>query len=62
MSADTRLNRPASSLKGLRYFQIGWSPAPLGRLDVFYSAPPTVTGFYLIDALIARDFELSARR
>src|SRR5215813_325384 len=36
------------------YFLLGWSPAPLGRLDVFYSAPPTVTGFYLIDTLIAR--------
>jgi len=22
------------------YFKLGWSPAPLGRLDVFYSAPP----------------------
>src|SRR3984893_18499522 len=40
------------------YFLLGWSPAPLGRLDVFYSAPPQVTGFYLIDALIARDFEV----
>jgi ABC-type dipeptide/oligopeptide/nickel transport system permease component len=39
------------------YFKLGWSPAPLGRLDVFYSAPPAVTGFYLLDALIARDFE-----
>src|SRR5882762_7126854 len=39
------------------YFRLGWSPAPLGRLDVFYSAPNGVTGFYLIDALIARDFE-----
>src|SRR2546426_5039324 len=39
------------------YFRLGWSPAPLGRLDVFYSAPPAMTGFYLIDALIARDFE-----
>jgi ABC-type dipeptide/oligopeptide/nickel transport system permease component len=39
------------------YFKLGWSPAPLGRLDVFYSAPPSVTGFYLVDALIARDFE-----
>jgi len=39
------------------YFKLGWSPAPLGRLDVFYSAPTTVTGFYLIDSLIARDFE-----
>ena len=41
----------------LFYFRLGWSPAPLGRLDVFYSAPPQVTGFYLIDFLIARDFE-----
>jgi peptide/nickel transport system permease protein len=41
----------------LFYFRLGWSPAPLGRLDVFYSAPPQVTGFYLIDSLIARDFE-----
>ncbi len=38
------------------YFILQWSPAPLGRLDVFASAPPTVTGFYLIDSLIARDF------
>ena len=37
------------------YFVLNWSPAPLGRLDVFASAPPTVTGFYLIDSLIARD-------
>jgi peptide/nickel transport system permease protein len=40
------------------YFRLGWSPAPLGRLDVFYSAPPPVTGFYLIDSSIARDFGL----
>src|SRR6201984_1817608 len=39
------------------YYLLGWAPAPLGRLDVFYSTPPTVTGFYLIDTLIARDFE-----
>jgi ABC-type dipeptide/oligopeptide/nickel transport system permease component len=35
------------------YYQLGWAPAPLGRLDVFFSPPPTVTGFYLIDSLIA---------
>jgi dipeptide transport system permease protein len=35
------------------YYQLGWAPAPLGRLDVFYDTPPTVTGFYLIDSLIA---------
>ncbi|MCB1545417.1 MAG: ABC transporter permease, partial [Rhodoblastus sp.] len=38
-------------------FLLGWAPAPLGRLDVFASAPPTVTGFYLVDSLIVRDFE-----
>ncbi len=40
------------------YFKLGWAPAPLGRLDVFYSAPPTITGFYLIDSLITGDFEV----
>src|SRR5262249_61870593 len=30
-----------------------WSPAPLGRCALFYSPPPPVTGFYLIDSLIA---------
>src|SRR6202049_638364 len=40
------------------YYLLGWSPAPLGRLDVFFSAPPAVTGFYLIDSLIARNGEL----
>ncbi len=39
------------------YYILGWSPAPLGRLDVFYSAPPNVTGFYLIDSLIAGEWE-----
>ena len=37
------------------YYLLGWAPAPLGRLDVFFSAPPQVTGFYLIDSLIAGD-------
>src|SRR6201997_749093 len=41
----------------LFYFQLGLAAGPLGRLDVFYSAPDTVTGFYLIDTLIVRDFE-----
>ena len=40
------------------YFRLGWAPAPLGRLDVFYDAPPTVTGFYLIDSLLAGNLEL----
>jgi peptide/nickel transport system permease protein len=39
------------------YYLAGWSPAPLGRLDVYSSAPPHWSGFYLIDSLIAGDFE-----
>jgi len=39
------------------YFRLGWAPAPLGRLDAFASAPPAVTGFYVIDSLVAGDFE-----
>ncbi|MFL6797088.1 MAG: ABC transporter permease [Xanthobacteraceae bacterium] len=37
------------------YYLLGWAPAPLGRLDVFYSAPPQVSGFYLIDSVLAGD-------
>jgi len=40
------------------YYLLGWAPAPLGRLDVFFSPPPHVTGFYLIDSLIAGNGEL----
>ncbi len=40
------------------YYQLGFAPAPLGRLDVFYSAPPSMTGSYLIDSLIAGDGEV----
>ena len=39
------------------YYLLGWAPSPLGRLDIFYSAPPHVTGFYLIDSLLAGDIE-----
>jgi peptide/nickel transport system permease protein len=38
------------------YYVLGWSPAPLGRIDVFATTPPSVTGFYLVDSIIARDF------
>lgn len=39
------------------YYLLGWSPSPLGRLDFVYVPPPHVTGFYLIDSLLAGDFE-----
>jgi ABC-type dipeptide/oligopeptide/nickel transport system permease component len=38
------------------YYRLGWAPAPLGRLDIFFSAPPNITGFYTIDALLVGDF------
>ena len=37
------------------YYLQGWAPAPLGRLDVYFSAPPRHTGFYLIDSLLVGD-------
>jgi peptide/nickel transport system permease protein len=40
------------------YYLLGIAPAPLGRLGIFYSPPPQVTGFYLIDSLIAGDGEV----
>ena len=40
------------------YYLLGWAPAPLGRLDILYSAPPLVTGLYLIDAALAGDGEV----
>src|SRR5271168_4621252 len=39
------------------YFKLGWSPAPIGRLDAFATAPRDITGFYLIDSLMSGDFE-----
>ena len=38
------------------YYLLGVAPAPLGRLDIFFSPPPQITGFYLIDSAIARDW------
>ncbi len=40
------------------YFLLGWAPSPIGRLDVFFDPPPQITGFYLIDSLIARQPEI----
>jgi len=39
------------------YFLLGVAPSPVGRLDVSFPAPPTVTGLYLVDSLLARDME-----
>nr|WP_319386363.1 ABC transporter permease [uncultured Roseibium sp.] len=39
------------------YYLLGIAPSPLGRLDFIYIEPDQVTGFYLIDAAIAGDWE-----
>ena len=39
------------------YFVLGWSPAPIGRLDAFATAPPQITGFYVFDSLVTGNFE-----
>ncbi len=37
------------------YYQLGWAPSPLGRLDFIYLPPPEITGFYVVDALLVGD-------
>ena len=32
---------------------LGWLPGPIGRLDPIVEAPPTVTGLYTVDSLLA---------
>jgi ABC-type dipeptide/oligopeptide/nickel transport system permease component len=34
---------------------LGWAPAPTGQLGLAATPPPTVTGFLLVDSLLARD-------
>jgi peptide/nickel transport system permease protein len=40
------------------YYLIGIAPSPLGRIDVSFSPPPSITGLFLVDSLLARDLEL----
>jgi len=37
------------------YFLLGIAPPPLGRIEVFYSPPTHVTGFFLVDSLLDGD-------
>src|SRR5712691_7142810 len=41
---------------GLFYYQLGWFPGG-GRLDTFVPPPPTRTGLYVVDSVIALDPE-----
>jgi peptide/nickel transport system permease protein len=40
----------------LFYLVLGWAPPPLGRIDIAATVPPTVTGSYVVDSLIAGDW------
>ena len=40
------------------YYLLGWAPAPMGRLDMMYLPPESVTGFLTIDAIIAGEWEV----
>jgi peptide/nickel transport system permease protein len=40
------------------FYLLGWLPGPSGRLPTLMSAPPTVTGFYTIDSLLAGDVKV----
>ncbi|MFT6773101.1 MAG: peptide/nickel transport system permease protein, partial [Paracoccaceae bacterium] len=39
------------------YYLLGIAPPPLGRLDFIYIEPDRITGFYLIDSVLAGDAE-----
>src|SRR6184192_2611936 len=41
---------------GLFYYQLGWFPGG-GRIDTFVAPPPTRTGLYVLDSLLAGDLE-----
>lgn len=41
----------------LFYYVLGWAPSPIGRLDFAYLPPSPITGFYVIDALLAGNLE-----
>ena len=41
---------------GLFYYQLGWFPGG-GRLDTFVPPPPTRTGLYVIDSVVAGDWD-----
>jgi peptide/nickel transport system permease protein len=39
------------------YRVLGWAPDPTGRINVFASTPPGITGFLLIDYAVVGDWE-----
>jgi len=42
------------------YYLLGWAPPPLGRLPAFASAPPTLSGLMVLDALLDGDLDTAS--
>ncbi len=40
----------------LFYTLLGWTPPPLGRIDIALIPPPPISGFYVFDCLLAGDW------
>jgi len=40
----------------LFYTLLGWTPPPLGRIDIALIPPPPISGFYVFDSLLAGDW------
>jgi peptide/nickel transport system permease protein len=41
------------------YFLLGLAPAPLGRLDILHVPPPQITGFFVLDGMLAGDWKVA---
>ncbi|MBU8544229.1 MULTISPECIES: ABC transporter permease [Roseomonadaceae] len=39
------------------FYLLGWAPPGMGRIDLFLTPPDRITGSYLIDGLLAADWE-----
>jgi len=39
------------------FYQLGWLPGPIGRLDLMVSKPDDITGLYTVDALFTANWE-----
>lgn len=42
------------------FYLFAWAPPPMGRLSLMVTPPPTVTGSYIVDGLLAADREVLA--
>jgi ABC-type dipeptide/oligopeptide/nickel transport system permease component len=40
----------------LFYTLLGWTPPPLGRIDIALIPPPPISGFYVFDSILAGDW------